>query len=55
MYNLGGGCDNSCSILEAFKIVESFTGKVQAHEYLEENRSGDYMLHQHLSKCVCIT
>jgi CDP-paratose 2-epimerase len=27
VYNLGGGKDNSCSILEAFKIAEGFTGK----------------------------
>ncbi len=29
VYNLGGGKDNSCSILEAFAITESFTGKAQ--------------------------
>ena len=27
VYNLGGGKENSCSILEAFQLVESFTGK----------------------------
>lgn len=35
IYNLGGGRDNSCSILEAFKITESFTGKVQVYTYVD--------------------
>jgi CDP-paratose 2-epimerase len=38
VYNLGGGKPNSCSILEAFKIAEGFTGKAQVHTYVEENR-----------------
>ncbi|MDZ4850677.1 MAG: NAD-dependent epimerase/dehydratase family protein [Pirellulaceae bacterium] len=43
VYNLGGGKANSCSILEAFEIVESFTGKTQKFVYLEENRVGDHI------------
>ncbi|MBC8126036.1 MAG: NAD-dependent epimerase, partial [Gloeobacteraceae cyanobacterium ES-bin-144] len=43
VYNLGGGKDNSCSILEAFKIAESFTGKLQQFTYHEENRIGDHI------------
>lgn len=43
VYNLGGGRDNSCSILEAFKIVEQFTGKPQVYTYLDENRIGDHI------------
>jgi CDP-paratose 2-epimerase len=43
VYNIGGGRDNSCSILEAFKIAESFTGKDQIYAYLDENRIGDHM------------
>ena len=43
VYNLGGGKDNSCSILEAFKIAERFTGKVQNYTYVDENRIGDHM------------
>ena len=27
VYNLGGGKDNSCSILEAFRMAEDVTGK----------------------------
>jgi CDP-paratose 2-epimerase len=43
VYNLGGGKDNSCSILEAFRITESFTGKPQQHIYVDENRIGDHI------------
>ena len=31
VYNLGGGKGNSCSILEAFQITESITGKPQMY------------------------
>jgi CDP-paratose 2-epimerase len=43
VYNLGGGKANSTSILEAFKIAESFTGKPQVHSYVEQNRVGDHI------------
>jgi CDP-paratose 2-epimerase len=43
VYNLGGGKRNSCSILEAFKIVEEFTGKPQIYSYSEQNRIGDHI------------
>ncbi|HXC01641.1 MAG TPA: NAD-dependent epimerase/dehydratase family protein, partial [Opitutaceae bacterium] len=43
VYNLGGGKANSCSILEAFKITEKFTGKPQVHSYLGQNRIGDHI------------
>lgn len=43
VYNLGGGKKNSCSILEAFQIVESITGKPQAYRYDETNRIGDHI------------
>lgn len=43
VYNLGGGKANSCSILEAFKIAESFTGKSQIYTYVDENRIGDHI------------
>ena len=43
VYNLGGGKKNSCSILEAFQICESFTDRKQQYEYLEENRLGDHV------------
>ena len=43
VYNLGGGKANSCSILEAFSIAESFTGKKQTYTYVDENRIGDHI------------
>lgn len=43
VYNLGGGKANSCSILEAFSLVEKFTGKRQIHSYLDQNRIGDHI------------
>ena len=43
VYNLGGGKQNSCSILEAFSIAERFTGNEQVFTYVEENRIGDHI------------
>lgn len=43
VYNIGGGKDNSCSIWEAFKMVEEFTGKPQKYTYVDQNRSGDHI------------
>jgi CDP-paratose 2-epimerase len=43
VYNLGGGKANSCSIMEAFSLVETFTGKRQIYSYSEQNRVGDHI------------
>ncbi|WP_036479487.1 NAD-dependent epimerase/dehydratase family protein [Myxosarcina sp. GI1] len=43
VYNLGGGKDNTCSILEAFAMVESLTNKKMQYEYLALNREGDHI------------
>jgi len=43
VYNIGGGRANSCSILEAFTLVESVTGKAQRYTYSENNRIGDHL------------
>ena len=43
VYNLGGGKANSCSIWEAFKLAEKFSGKEMRHTYVEENRIGDHI------------
>jgi CDP-paratose 2-epimerase len=43
VYNLGGGKDNSCSILEAFKMVEAITGRSMKAEYIDQNRIGDHI------------
>ena len=43
VYNLGGGKENSCSILEAFEMAEACTGKKQISTYVEQARSGDHI------------
>jgi CDP-paratose 2-epimerase len=43
VYNLGGGRDNSISILEAFDLISSISGKEMIYEYSETNRKGDHM------------
>jgi CDP-paratose 2-epimerase len=43
VYNLGGGRQNSCSILEAFDRVEQLTGRKMNYEYVDENRNGDHI------------
>ncbi|MDX2128585.1 MAG: NAD-dependent epimerase/dehydratase family protein [Chloroherpetonaceae bacterium] len=43
VYNLGGGKENSVSILEAFKIAEKYTGKAQVYSYIDQNRIGDHI------------
>ncbi len=51
VYNIGGGRANSCSIWEAFKIAEKFTGREQVFEYVDENRKGDHICYiSNLSK-----
>jgi CDP-paratose 2-epimerase len=42
VYNIGGGRENSCSILEAFAAVEDITGKKTSFEYVNQNREGDH-------------
>jgi CDP-paratose 2-epimerase len=43
VYNLGGGRDNSCSILEAFSLIEDISGNEMQYDYDEQNRSGDHI------------
>ncbi len=43
VYNLGGGKENSCSILEAFEIVEALSGRRQKYTYQNKNRIGDHI------------
>jgi CDP-paratose 2-epimerase len=43
VYNIGGGRDNTCSILEAFKLVEKYSGKEMVSSYQETNRIGDHI------------
>jgi CDP-paratose 2-epimerase len=43
VYNLGGGRENSVSILEAFEMISQISGKPMKYRYSDKNRSGDHM------------
>ncbi len=43
VYNIGGGKENTCSILEAFALAEKYSGKTMSYSYLNEHRSGDHI------------
>ena len=43
VYNIGGGRENSISILEAFELIASISGKAMRYSYDENNRSGDHI------------
>ncbi len=53
VYNIGGGRENSTSILEAFERVANITGKPMNFKYLERNREGDHICYiSDLSKMI---
>ena len=43
VYNLGGGRENACSIVEAFDRVAVLSGKKMQSEYVDKNREGDHI------------
>ena len=43
VYNLGGGRGNSCSILEAFEMVEALSGRKMIYDYVDKAREGDHI------------
>ena len=43
VYNLGGGKENSISILEAFKLIEKITSIPMKYKYDKSNRVGDHI------------
>ena len=43
VYNLGGGRENSCSILEAIEMIENLSGKKSNFKILSKNRIGDHV------------
>lgn len=43
VYNLGGGRENSVSVLEAIDLVETATGKKLSWTYVDEPRKGDHV------------
>lgn len=51
VYNLGGGKNNSISIIEAFKLIETISGKSMVYTYLDKAREGDHIVYySNLSK-----
>ncbi len=51
IYNIGGGKENACSILEAFKIIENISNKKMNYTYDEQHRKGDHICYySNLSK-----
>lgn len=45
VYNIGGGFDNTVSILEAFAKIEALSGKPMDYEYVDEARIGDHIVY----------
>ena len=43
VYNIGGGKNNTCSIREAFGMIEKLSGKEMIYDYTDENRIGDHI------------
>lgn len=43
VYNIGGGKNNICSLLEAFQIISEISGKEMKYRYSDENRIGDHI------------
>ncbi|CAN5677242.1 NAD-dependent epimerase/dehydratase family protein [soil metagenome] len=43
VYNIGGGKNNTCSVLEAFDIISNISGIPMQYEYRNENRIGDHI------------
>jgi CDP-paratose 2-epimerase len=43
VYNIGGGKDNTCSILEAFDMISNISNISMKWKYSEENRIGDHI------------
>lgn len=53
VYNIGGGRENSVSILEAFDRVAAISGKSMNWEYVDKNREGDHICYiSNLSKMI---
>jgi CDP-paratose 2-epimerase len=43
VYNLGGGRENSISILEAFALIQEISGIKMSYQYFDQNRKGDHI------------
>lgn len=43
VYNIGGGRESNCSMLEAIEICQEITGRNLSYSYTDDNRSGDHI------------
>jgi CDP-paratose 2-epimerase len=43
VYNIGGGKDNTVSVLEAFDLISEISGKPMRYSYNDQNRIGDHI------------
>lgn len=43
VYNIGGGRESNCSMLEAVELCQEIAGRELSYSYTEENRSGDHI------------
>ncbi|MFC4456261.1 NAD-dependent epimerase/dehydratase family protein [Deinococcus sonorensis] len=43
VYNIGGGRESNCSMMEAIELCEQITGQPMNHSYAEDNRIGDHI------------
>lgn len=51
VYNMGGGRQNSCSVLEAIDLCEEISGNTMNYSISDQNRSGDHIWYiSHLGK-----
>jgi len=42
VYNIGGSRESNCSVLEAIRICEEFSGKKMVYSHVDQARSGDH-------------
>ena len=45
VYNLGGGRENSVSMMAAFEMIEAISGKPMNHAYSDKAREGDHIVY----------
>lgn len=43
VYNIGGGRESNCSMLEAISMAETLTGRPMKTQYQDDNRMGDHI------------
>jgi CDP-paratose 2-epimerase len=43
VYNMGGGRESNCSMLEAIELCQEITGRKMDYKYTDDNRSGDHI------------